>query len=111
MNRGSYCGVTLNSNWMYNNPDLNYPDGYEMMSRSELEYHLKVNKTFNLHDHLINPETKLPMSLESYAKQYTYQQFLGDQPCCGDNTDTFASYTEMLMEMYHYDLKLNAARN
>lgn len=29
---------------MYNNPDLNYPDGHEMMSRSELEYHLKASK-------------------------------------------------------------------
>jgi len=34
--RGSYCGVTVGNGWMYNNPDLIYPEGHEFMNPNEL---------------------------------------------------------------------------
>lgn len=35
MSRGSIGGVTVGNGWMYNNPDLIYPDGFEGMDEQE----------------------------------------------------------------------------
>jgi hypothetical protein len=39
--RGSICGVTIGNGWMYNNPELVYPEGHELMSPAELRDALK----------------------------------------------------------------------
>lgn len=39
---GSISGVTVNNNWMYNNPDLRYPEGHEQMDGVELRKALKA---------------------------------------------------------------------
>ena len=41
--RGSICGVTMNNNWLYNNPDLRYPEGHEQMDEAELREALKAD--------------------------------------------------------------------
>lgn len=36
----SINGVTIGNNWMYNNPDLVYPTGWQNMSPAQLENNL-----------------------------------------------------------------------
>ena len=43
MRRGSIGGVTVDKSWMYNNPDLRYPEGHELMNEKELEQALRVD--------------------------------------------------------------------
>jgi hypothetical protein len=40
--RGSIGGVTVGNAWMFNNPDLDYPDGHETMSDETLSAALKT---------------------------------------------------------------------
>lgn len=40
--RGSIGGVTVGNGWMYNNPELVYPEGHEDMDERELEQALRA---------------------------------------------------------------------
>lgn len=46
--RTSYCGVTTGNSWMYNNPDLIYPDNHEMMSPAELRDALRRDESSDI---------------------------------------------------------------
>ncbi|WP_415912214.1 hypothetical protein [Neptuniibacter sp. QD37_11] len=48
--RGSVGGVTINNNWMYDNPDLAYPEGHKDMSEEQLRKALRAGPRPELFD-------------------------------------------------------------
>lgn len=43
MNRTSIGGVTTGNSWLFNNPDLAYPEGHLSMDDDDLRLALKIN--------------------------------------------------------------------
>lgn len=60
----SIGGVTIGDSWLRNNPNLNYPEGHEFMTDSQLKAALKVDPLEDLFD-----EVKLcPKTNQSHKK-------------------------------------------
>ena len=61
MNRTSIGGVTTGNSWLFNNPDLAYPEGHLKMSENELRLSLKVNSC--------DRDEEILKAIESFTKE------------------------------------------